>query len=191
MSLASGMALALCAQRAVAPPPKPTDNGPSLAVTMRFIQDKLNDTGPINYVAFWQNTTDGSTGNNTITIEDTKVVADLNQCRIFYQEKVIRNGEDKGDIGYGFSVREIKNIVVKPYAQYLTESLADSGSPNIITTSTNPPLMALNVNLPPNFKFHHGFNYSFIFKDADTADRVAKALTHAVELCGGGNKDPF
>jgi hypothetical protein len=23
------------------------------------------------------------------------------------------------------------------------------------------------------------------------ANRVAKALVHAVELCGGGNKDPF
>jgi hypothetical protein len=30
----------------------------------------------------------------------------------------------------------------------------------------------------------------FYFHDEDTADRVAKALVHAVELCGGGNKDP-
>jgi hypothetical protein len=31
----------------------------------------------------------------------------------------------------------------------------------------------------------------FPFTDADLADRVAKAITHAIELCGGGNKEPF
>jgi hypothetical protein len=29
------------------------------------------------------------------------------------------------------------------------------------------------------------------FADEDTANRVAKAMIHAVELCGGGDKDPF
>jgi hypothetical protein len=29
------------------------------------------------------------------------------------------------------------------------------------------------------------------FRDEETASRLAKALTHAIELCGGGNKDPF
>ncbi len=34
--------------------------------------------------------------------------------------------------------------------------------------------------------------YVIIFDDADAADRVAKALTHASELCGGGlNKEIF
>ena len=31
----------------------------------------------------------------------------------------------------------------------------------------------------------------FPFTNADLANRVAKAITHAVELCGGGNKDLF
>jgi hypothetical protein len=31
----------------------------------------------------------------------------------------------------------------------------------------------------------------FYFADEEMANRVAKALVHAVELCGGGNKDPF
>jgi hypothetical protein len=29
------------------------------------------------------------------------------------------------------------------------------------------------------------------FGDEDMANRVAKAMNHAAELCGGGNKDPF
>ncbi|MGF6531481.1 hypothetical protein P3T20_002262 [Paraburkholderia sp. GAS206C] len=29
------------------------------------------------------------------------------------------------------------------------------------------------------------------FKNVEAATRVAKALTHAVEVCGGGDNDPF
>jgi hypothetical protein len=31
----------------------------------------------------------------------------------------------------------------------------------------------------------------FYFFDESMANRVAQAMVHAVELCGGGNKDPF
>lgn len=33
-------------------PAKPADNGPSLGVTMGFIQEKLNDIGPVNYLLY-------------------------------------------------------------------------------------------------------------------------------------------
>jgi hypothetical protein len=29
------------------------------------------------------------------------------------------------------------------------------------------------------------------FREEDAAQRMAKAMVHAVELCGGGDKDPF
>jgi hypothetical protein len=47
-------------------------------------------------------------------------------------------------------------------------------------------LTALVVRRP------HGVMNLFPFTDADLADRVVKALTHAVELCGDGSKpEPF
>jgi hypothetical protein len=49
----------------------------------------------------------------------------------------------------------------------------------------DPPVYALKVARP-----HHTFN-TFYFLDEDLANRVAKAFVHAVELCGGGSKDPF
>ena len=39
-------------KKSVPPPPKPQDAGPSLEVTMKFIQDKMNDVGPVNYVEY-------------------------------------------------------------------------------------------------------------------------------------------
>ena len=38
----------------VAPPPKPADEGPSLEVTMKFMEDKLNDVGALNLVVYSQ-----------------------------------------------------------------------------------------------------------------------------------------
>jgi hypothetical protein len=173
------------AQTAVPPPPRPADNGPSLAVTMQFIQDKMNDTGTINFVSFWQNTTDGSTGSIIFTEEQTKVVADPNQCRISFHLKQTRNGVTDPEKDINFPLRDVQNVVVEPLAQLVTEMYADGGKPNIISTSTNPPVTALINRLP------HGRKIDFDFIDADLADRVAKALVHAVELCSGGSKEPF
>jgi hypothetical protein len=43
-----------------------------------------------------------------------------------------------------------------------------------------------------NIKLPKGDDYSISFYEQETADRVAKAMVHAVELCGGGPKpEPF
>ena len=181
MSLLSGMAITLYAQRAVPPSPKPADSGLSLVATMQFIQDKLNDTGSIKCISFTQNTTDYTTHSYSFKISVTKVVADPNQCRISFHEKVTMDGKVKTDADFGFSVRDIQHIFVEAEAQFQTKKNADRGIPNIIITSTNPPLKALITDLP------HGNEFDFDFKDADLADRVAKAFLHAVELCGDGN----
>ena len=55
-------AATVVAQQAVPPPPQPPANGPTLATTMQFIQDKLNDIGKISFVMFEQIASIGSTG---------------------------------------------------------------------------------------------------------------------------------
>jgi hypothetical protein len=90
------------------------------------------------------------------------------------------------DMDYVFSLRTVQEIVVKPYEQYGTDRLAKNGHPDTIVTATNPPITALVVRQP------HGVENVFIFTDASLADRVAKAMVHAVELCGGGKgEEPF
>jgi hypothetical protein len=181
MSLLSGMAITLYAQRAVPPPPKPADSGPSLVATMKFIQDKLNDTGSIKCISSTQDTNNYATRSYSFKISVTKVVADPNQCRISLHEKVAMDGKVRLDADSGFPVRDIQDVVVEPFAQFQTKKNAERGEANIIITSTNPPLKALIINLP------HGNVFDFEFKDADLADRVAKAFRLAVELCGDGN----
>ncbi|MGD0445552.1 MAG: hypothetical protein ABSA39_16575 [Edaphobacter sp.] len=174
------------AQKAVAPPPKPTDSGPSLAATMQFLQDKLNDIGKVSFVEFLHNTTTGEDFTETNTYEITNATAYPDQCRIAFHWKVTQNGAtESDDVHAGVPLRDVQDVVIEPLAQYQNEVDAAAGAPNIITSSTNPPLSALVVRRP------HGVVNFLPFTNPQLADRVAKAMTHAVELCGGGNKDPF
>ncbi|MGB9406461.1 MAG: hypothetical protein WCA89_02930 [Terracidiphilus sp.] len=164
----------------------PTTSGPSLAETMQFIQDKLNDIGKVTFVAFLQNANDGSTTPAIITNEISNVVADQNQCRISYHQKTMYGSSTYKDENRVFSLRDVQEIVIKPFEQANNEYLAKTGNPTIITTSTNPPATELSAHRP------HGEENFFLFTDATLADRVAKAMIHAVELCGGGSKpEPF
>jgi hypothetical protein len=167
------------------PAAPPADTGPSLAETMRFIQEKLNDNDKISFIEFFQHTNDGNITTDAMTYETSNVVADQSSCRISYHRKGIENGSTFGDENYVFLLRDVQEIVVRSEEQDETEFSAKNGHPNIIATSTSPPTTVLKVLLP------HNDYYTFRFTDANLADRVAKAMLHSVELCGGGSKDKF
>ena len=172
-------------QQPVAPPPKPADSGPNLFDTMKFLYGKLNDLGKVSFILFIHNTTSGEDFNNQIVDEFTNVIPNPSTCRIAYHEKVTRDGVVGYDGDLAFSLREAEDVVVKPFEQLKNEFSAAAGAPNLIAQPTNPPLAALIVRRP------HGKFNAFYLTDAQLADRVAKAMSHAIELCGGGSKDPF
>jgi hypothetical protein len=162
----------------------PAADGPTLADTMRFIQDKMNEQGKSAFVEYRQNTSDGSTTTVTIVNEISNVVADQTLCRISYHRKASQNGAVYKNVDSAFSLREVQDILVRPFEQHETEYFASTGA-NIIVTSTTPPVTVLTVRRP------RGEVNFFDFTDTALTDRIAKAMVHAVELCGGGNKDPF
>jgi hypothetical protein len=179
------------------PPPQPAGNGPSLVATMQFIQDKLNDNNKASWIDNAQTARfAGMNWADTITHEISNVVADQSQCRISYHlftkhsvaYRFIATSDGKNNKGEdsSFSLRAVQEIVVKPWEQYETEWLAKNGHPDTTVISANPPMTALVVRQP------HGVENVFTFTDAALADRIAKAMVHAVELCGGGKtEEPF
>jgi hypothetical protein len=175
---------AILAQGTV-PAAAPADTGPSLAETMQFIQEKMNDIGKAAWVDFLQDAKDGSTWTETFTTELNNVIVDQNQCRFSYHRKVTDNGDTISDQNNFFLLRDVQDIIVKPEEQNQTDWIAQNGKPNIIVTSTSPSIATLIVHRP------RGEMNTFRFTNANLADRVAKAMQHAVELCGGGNKDKF
>src|ERR1022692_5124699 len=66
----------------VPPPPKPKDDGPSLEVTMKFIQDKLAEVGRVNWVAYVHDSTNGNDWTEKMSTEASRIQASVESCAI-------------------------------------------------------------------------------------------------------------
>lgn len=172
---------AACAQGV--PPPSP---GPSLAETMQFIQQKLSDIGVVNFVSSGHYSFDPIGVDNATTRyseQFTKVVADPATCEVRFHKRQTMDGEPFMERDAEIPLKLVGNILVMPEEQALNRPADRMGGP--VIHRVDPPMTALIVQLA-SLEFHY-----FDFADADMANRVAKALVHAVQLCGGGSKEPF
>jgi hypothetical protein len=195
LALVFGSSLPL-GQQAVPPPPKPVDaqpqavnTGPSLADTMKYIEDKLNNNPPVSYTAY---PTDGSPsfemdGSNL----KKHYTADASACSL------IAEGQSE--------ILTVRTVVPLRSASKIDSSLHYRYEPDpsqllvmmrtasVKVTSTHPdfdfkvdkkhPVAPMVTETTPLRK-----GWLVEFDDADAADRTAKALMHAVELCGGAQK---
>jgi hypothetical protein len=167
----------------VPPPPKPKDDGPSLEVTMKFIEEKLNSIGRVNYMAYLHNNTDGSDMTLRISDEAKNLRAAAATCRIDFHDWEMQNEKVKADSDVWFLLKAVQEVAVKTREQDAKEIDSKSGHPEF-SYRVDPPIFILSIN-------RKNGNHTISFYDEAMANRVAKALVHAVELCGGGNKDPF
>lgn len=165
----------------VPPPPKPADDGPSLEVTMKFIQDKLNDVGPIIFANYLHDDATGNNWTNQAKLEVTKVVADPAACSVSYHWKTEYNGAVQQDMDISFLLKQVSEIDAMTMVEKNKQTNTALGHPSWNSRS-DPPVFALKVRRTDQ-------TYSiFPFYDEQLANRVAKSMVHAVELCGGGSK---
>jgi hypothetical protein len=212
-------------KKSVPPPPKPNDDGPSLEVTMKFIQDKMNDHGAVGYV-YTRSNFGGAVFRHHDLMSD--VVADATTCTLRATEKFAVQIEVAEGVTYteggkavsgddlhrdvvetsSSSFKEVASVAVESAEHYWSRKAAEAARPEIIYTHTpavyNLSLIAAKKDA---FSLHSTVSKgkqprqnsertnnetTFVFRDEETANRVAKAMLHAVELCGGGNKsEPF
>jgi hypothetical protein len=182
-ALALLLSAAASAQTAVAPPPQPADNGPSLAVTMQFIQAKMNEVGKINFAAYTHDNANGQDFVDQISVESGNVVADPAACRISYHRTLINNGAPTIK-DFTINLRDVLNLSVITGDMAVTQAQAEGGHP-ARNSRVEPPIFVLVVKKAGNQE-----NWIYL-SDEEMANRIAKAMVHAVELCGGGNKEPF
>jgi hypothetical protein len=150
---------------------------------MQFIQDKLNGMGMVAFSATFQNSQSGQQRTQPITNVYSNVVADPGQCRISYHRKATNDGKTTTNQDYAFSLRDVLKIMIRPYEQANNEWLAaTNASPGVVTIATSPQAVELSL------RQKHGAENNFNLTDTDLAERLAKAINHAVELCGGGEK---
>jgi hypothetical protein len=163
----------------------PPDSEPSLAVTMQFIQDKLNEQGSINYAIYVHDNTTNKSGVNQSSSEVSNVVLDPTSCHISYHIKAAQNGNLFVNQDVGLTLRDVQDIIVRTGEQ--SQKMVDTaaGHPTL-DSRFDPHIFLVRVQLSAN----NGADFGFY--DEAMANRVGKALTHAVDLCGGGNKkEPF
>jgi hypothetical protein len=186
IAMAALITFALTGSRAqeVPPPPKPSD-GPSLEVTMKYIEDKVSEENKQKYTTF---VSDGAQGgaewNNQFAVEISNFVADPKACRISFHWRSELNGKVADDSDYSLILKDVHDIVVLPQEANQQQVDARNGHPSW-TSRIQPTLFTLVARRPK------GLENAFLFSSEELAGRVAKAMVHAVELCGGGDKDPF
>jgi hypothetical protein len=216
--LAFGITITAWGQQG-ATPAKPADNGPTLAETMIFIQEKLTEQGQVGWAEIRSNQP-GFTFRNIFVLTD--VMADPAACT-FYGTSTLDSTTDlpKGRVvkpGGAFTaddlhthtvttsstpLKQIEKITVEKLQDVRNEAFAEAAHPDITVTVTPPvffvKMSASNAVLSAHTSTTQG-NRTPVEKDVtiktggipvrdeETANKVAKAMNHAMELCGGGPK---
>lgn len=193
----------------VVPPAEPTalapspqaENGPSLEVTMQFVLDKVNSLAGSEIAYKIRNPIKISEGTATAKLPTTPVSSPL-RCKIV-------NFPTSPSIDLGTVI----NAIVMTYAQYAAQELVRNGDFDSVITQMHPSYFVVQITTKRRDKpiylgtktvqvgkgepvstplYDYEQSMVFFLEDQNTADRVAKALNHAVELCGGDrDNSPF
>jgi hypothetical protein len=162
-----------------------TSGGPTLEVTMKFIQDKLNEMGTVNFAGYVHDSANDTDGVQKFSATVSNAVANPGACSFSYHRLVYNNGSREHNENVVINLRDVQNISVLPDEQDWQMYLVRTGD-STKTVKDVPNIMALVI------KLNNGKDPTIRFYEQELADRVAKALVHAVELCGGGPKpEPF
>ena len=158
----------------------------SLEVTLKFIQEKMMQHPENNYVTFVHSTANNSDWTETFKAKISEISFNIQNCLLSFHWHAERNGETTSDVpNAGIPFRQVVKAEIMTMAQSTSKANAETGRPEVVCTQTNPELFVLRV-------IRQDGTYNVLnFEDEDTANRVAKAIMHAAELCGGGEKSPF
>jgi hypothetical protein len=161
---------------------------PSLEETMKFIEDQINAK---NNIYFDKNSHEDGVSvyknlHYTYSIYHTNPAL----CYFNYHMKAMIGDTTVShtafqDNDFAINLKDIREVSVKPYTEFINEYQARNGYPAVLFDSVVPPMTAVAI---PS---HVPEPFYFLFADPAQADQVARAFNHAVELCGSGKKDPF
>jgi hypothetical protein len=173
-------------KKTVPPPPKPADEGPSLEVTMKFIQEKFNSAGPVNHIVYYHDNVEDRDWAIKWNIEITRVNADAGACRVDFHRRVEEDESVTENADHSFVLKDVQEIAVMTMEQIKKNAATTHGQP-AWSFKVDPPVFVLQVR-----KQGMKETDEFPLFDEQLANRLAKAMVHAVELCGGGSKpEPF
>lgn len=197
------------AQQNIPPPPKPKVDGPSLEVTMKFIQDKLSGQGIVSTILIRRNTLKNE---ESVPMKFQWIVTEASavpgSCKMsLHQKDVLPNSGGVVDNDLLLFFADVASIEAMSEQELMSREMAKSGEPELVADG-QPAVYVLNIsmssgktvelwqhltptNKPASVSYKLPNHVTLYFQEEQLAERMAKALVHAVELCGGGSKDPF
>jgi len=156
---------------------------------MNFIEEKLTSVGRVTFAQYQHDgIKDADSPPIKMSFQVTNVRAIAKDCRVdFHYWSAITSATAPErvlvDKDGGFSLRDVQEVGTSTSEQVLKEVSSKAGRPEL-NFQVDPPTFVLFVRSKNSKE-------SFRLYDGSLAERLTKALQHAVELCGGGSKEPF
>jgi hypothetical protein len=158
--------------------------GQGLDVTLAFIRDKVAQQGPINYASVNHNSAGGADWRDQFNVEASNVTADIPACQLNFHWHTVVDGKVVYDGENGFPFGKVNRVVVTSMEADLARLAAEGCHPTY-TSKVTPPVWVLTAYRAD------GTSNTVDFHDRDLAERVARAMRHAAELCGGTKREAF
>ncbi len=162
-------------------PPQPTASPQPLTAAMAVIQKELNAVGKLNFVVHIFNADEK--GDAPYSEQLSNVVADPAACTIHYHWWRMMHGEVVNDEDVALKLHDVQVVATMSHDEYLKKVAKEEGSTpdgdRGYYEKFDPPLFMVMVQISDED------GAAFSFTDEKQAGRVGKAVTQAVQLCGG------
>jgi hypothetical protein len=163
---------------------------------MQYIQVRLNEIN-LSYVVSYS----ASDATGTLSYKVSGAQANTSSCSLAFHDSLSSSslpGQDTlpaQETDKRLSFRDVKAITVTTK----TEQFQDPVNGRTVTELFSPTVYLVRIKMNPGKKAYVHFNdkdlevdsTSVDFLDEDVANRFAKALNHAAQLCGAVDNDPF
>ena len=157
---------------------------PSLNVTLSFIRDKVAEQGMLAYASSTRDTANGQTWDNQFTVEASNVLRDDADCSVGFHWHSTVDGKPAQDLDSSIQFKIVTSVSISSMDDDVARLNANGGHAGWIS-QMRPAVWVLLIHKSD------GHTNTVDFRDRDMAERVAKAMRHAAELCGGTTSMPF
>ena len=159
-------------------------SAPTLDKTFGFVRDRIAEQGLINFASTTHDPAGGQTWDNLFTAEASAVVRDTAACTVDFHWHTSVDGKTAQDLGSTIQFKMVSSVAVTSLDDDIARLNADGGHAAWVT-KMRPTIWVLLA------RKSNGHTNTVDFRDRDMAERVAKAMRHAAQLCGGSKSQPF
>jgi hypothetical protein len=154
--------------------------GKSLKATLAFMRDRFAGQGEVNYSIKLHDASDGSDWSQSMSGRATKVSYDVARCTLSYHWNTSSDGKQVQDFDVTWNFKNGRKVAVSSREEEVRTQAIDGGH-TTWTAIVTPPIWVVTLT----FADHAGVAN---FTSKDTAERFARAVDHAMDLCGAAKE---